>query len=217
MFKIIRRLTLLAALACGLPLRADQVVMQNGDTLHGTVLSVSTNTLVLQNENLGRVALPRAKVTAIVLGNGTAKAGTSLSAAVQASLPMTGPATDQTNSTADLTSALRGLSGQTNLVQQVEAQFLSPAGPEAVSKFNDLLNGLSTGKIDMNDLRAQAQSAADQLRSLKQGTGPEDSGEVDAYLAILDDFLKETAPANAATSPVSPPTNAPPAASPTGP
>jgi hypothetical protein len=217
MLKLISGITLLTALACGLSLRADQVKMQNGDILHGAVLSVTTNELVLQNENLGRVALPRAKVAAIILGTSSSKPSAPLSATAWARLPKSIPAETGTNSNNNLNSALRGLSNQTNLIQQVEAKFLAGADPAAVTRFNQLLDGLSTGKIDMNDLRAQAQSAADQLRSLKQGLSPDAGGEVDAYLAILDDFLKETAPANAATPPVSPTTNAPPAGSPAKP
>lgn len=201
MMKSIRWMPLLACLALGLRLQADQVVMQNGDTLNGTVLSVSTNVLVLQNENLGKVTLSRTRVANIVFGSGTAKA---------ANLPAPVTAAARTDSTPDLTSALHGLRDQTNLIQQVQSQVLGSAGPGAIGKFNDLLDGLSTGKIDMNDLRAQAQAAAEQLQSLKKDLGPGDSAEADSYLAILNNFLQETAPANVTVNSASPPTNAPP-------
>ena len=200
MMKTIRWMSLLAL---GLRLRADQVVMQNGDTLNGTVLSVSTNVLVLQNENLGKVILPRAKVANIVFGSGMAKA---------ASLPTLGPAASRTDSTPGLTSALRGIRDQTNLIQQVQSQVLGSAGPGAIIKFNDLIDGLSTGRIDMNDLRAQARAVAEQLQSLKKDLGPGDSVEADSYLAILNDFLQETATTNVTANPASPSTNATPAA-----
>src|SRR5580698_9290740 len=48
--------------------RADEVVMQNGDILNGEVLSMNTNTLVLQDDNLGTVTLTRTKITTIVFG-----------------------------------------------------------------------------------------------------------------------------------------------------
>jgi hypothetical protein len=202
MMKSIRWMPLLACLALGLRLQADQVVMQNGDTLNGTVLSVSTNVLVLQNENLGKVTLPRSKVANIVFGSGMAKT---------AGLPVPVPAASRTGSAPDLTSALRGLRDQTNLIQQVQSQVLGSAGPGAIGKFNDLLDGLSTGKIDMNDLRAQAQATAEQLQSLKKDLGPGDSAEADSYLAILNDFLQETAPTNIAANSTGPTTNAVPA------
>ena len=202
MMKTVLWMTLLACLAPGLPLRADQVVMQNGDTLNGTVLSVSTNALILQNENLGKVSLPRAKVANIVFGSGMAKV---------VSLPVPVPAAPRTSSAPDLTSALHRIREQTNLIQQVQSQVLGSAGPGAIGKFNDLLDGLSTGKVDMNDLRAQALAAAEQLQSLKKDLGPGDSAEADSYLAILNDFLQETAPTSITANSGNPSTNAPPA------
>jgi hypothetical protein len=53
--------------------------------------------------------------------------------------------------------------------------------------------------MDMNGLRAEAQSAADQLRSFKKEMGSNTTGELDDYLKILDQFLKDTEPANAGT------------------
>jgi hypothetical protein len=105
-----------------------------------------------------------------------------------------------TNSASDLTAVFRGIRDQTNLIQQVKSQILGPVNPEAENKFDEMLDGLSTGKIDLNDLRQQAQSAADQLRSVKKELGPDDSGEVDSYLAILDQFLQEAVPVNATTN-----------------
>ena len=49
---------------------ADQVEMQTGDRYFGNVLSLSSNILVLQNEVLGTVRLPRDKVSLITLGSG---------------------------------------------------------------------------------------------------------------------------------------------------
>jgi hypothetical protein len=191
--KTIRLMIIFATCAMGTfqPLLADQVVMQNGDKYSGKVLSLTTNALVLQNENLGNITLPRSKMTAIILGTGTA---------TSSNLPIRQSITSSTNTASDLSAALPGLRSQTNLIQQVQSQILGSAGPEATTKFNELLDGLSTGKIGLSDLRAEAQSAADQLRSLKKDLGPDASGEVESYLVILDGFLKETAPLNATTN-----------------
>jgi hypothetical protein len=207
MIKTIQRMIIFAAFALGLPLRADQVVMQNGDTFNGTVLSVATNVLVLQNENLGIVTLPRVKVTAVVFGAGTTTTAAPRPAPSWGGLLIPGTAASPTNSAFDLTAVFRGIRSQTNLIQQVESQVLGSANPDAINKFNELLDGLSTGRIDMNGLRAQAQSAAEQLRSLKSGLGPDASGEAESYLAILDVFLQETAPVNVTTNRAA--TNAP--------
>jgi hypothetical protein len=200
MTKDIGWMTLAAALAlCPLAfLRADQVVMQNGDTYNGKVLSVTTNAVVLQNDNLGSVTLARSKITSISFENRTAKG--SSQAASSTGIQIGQPVTAQTNASSDLTTALHGIGDQTNLIQQVQSQFLGSAGPDAVNKFNELLNGLSTGKIDLNGLQAEAQSAADQLRSLAKDLGPDTSGVMDSYLAILDNFLQEAAAANVPTN-----------------
>ena len=82
----------------------------------------------------------------------------------------------------------------------MQKQFLSGAGPEANNKFNELLGGLMSGKLSLDDIRAEAKTAADQLRALKREGGEETGFATDAYLAILDHFLKETAPSGSATN-----------------
>ena len=203
----VKTIRLAAAWAVFLSARlcADQVVMQNGDVLNGAVLSADTNHVILQNENLGEVMLSRAKIRRISFSSAVASAAPA-EPAISTNVPEPGLA--QTNS--DLATMLRGLSGHTNLIAAVQSQFIGSGNPEAVKQFNDLLSGLGSGQMDINGLRQQAQSEADQLRSLKKDLGPGESVEVDGYLAILDEFLRETAPANAATNPAiaAPQTNA---------
>jgi len=99
----------------------------------------------------------------------------------------------------------RGIGDQSNLVQQVEAQVLgSSASPAAVNKFNELLDGLSTGKIDMSELRAEAQSAADQLQEYKKEMGPDAGEEVNSYITVLNHFLNETAADGTSTNSTTP-------------
>jgi hypothetical protein len=180
------------ALGATVPARADQVLMRNGDRYHGQILSITTNSLVLQSEVLGTVKLPRGKVTAISFGSGVA---TNFSVpAPPATSTVSVPPAAQTNLSLDLSAVLRGLQTQTNLIQQVETQYLGAAGPEAKDKFNQLLNGLGSGQITLTNLCVEAKSAADQLRALKRELGQDAGSEVDAYLAILDNFLKETMP-----------------------
>jgi hypothetical protein len=169
---------------------ADQVVMQNADRYNGKVLSVTTNTLVLQSEILGTVTLPRGKVASISLGS-VAPANSGQPAAV---VPPRTPAVLKTNAASELSTQFRQLGTETNLLQQVQSQFLASAGPEANARFNRMINDLSTGRMDINGLRAQAQSAAAQLRSLQKEAGADDTGTLDMYLSVLDSFLKETAP-----------------------
>jgi hypothetical protein len=57
-----------------------------------------------------------------------------------------------------------------------------------------------TGKLSVDDIRAQAKAAADQLRQLQQESGEDAGFAASAYLSILDHFLRESAPTNAATN-----------------
>ena len=70
-----------------------------------------------------------------------------------------------------------------------------------------------SGKLSVDDIRAQAKTDADQLRTLKRDTGEDAGFATGTYLAILDHFLKETAPSSStsnapASSPASKPSPA---------
>lgn len=178
------------------PLHADQVQMQNGDQLFGRVVSMSGDTLTLQSEVLGTLKLPRAKVASVSFGT---NALPPLATQVLTNRPAL-PGAVRTNGTTELADTLKQLRGHTNLVSQVQAQFLAGAGPEANAKFNELLNGLTTGQLNIGDLRSQAQNAAAQLRSAKKDLGGDAGWVLDSYLTILDNFINETADQQA-TSP----------------
>jgi hypothetical protein len=188
-----------AWLLCGPGFRAaaDVVEMQNGDRYVGTVVSMGSEKLILQGDVLGRLELPRNQVALIGLGPNAATNLARLSAPAK---PLAPQAAAGTNAGPDLSKMFRQLGLSTNLIQQVQRQFLSDAGPEAKEKFNELLSGLSTGKLNLNDIRAQAQSAAEQVRALKKELGEDAGWTLDAYLGILDHFLKENAPSGAATN-----------------
>jgi hypothetical protein len=174
--------------------RADQIEMQNGDRYSGAVLSMSPDTVILQSEVLGQLKLPRNKVSTITLGspNNVSRPVASTNN------PAPAPSALATQSTAATAGALQQLGANTNLVQQIRKQFLADAGPKANDKFDELLNGLTTGKLDMNDLRAEAKSAADQLRAMKKDMGGDAGETLDAYLGVLDSFLSQSAPPAAA-------------------
>lgn len=182
------------------PLRmwGDQVELQNGDRYVGQVVSLNTNTVVLQSDVLGTLRLPRSRVAIITLGPGPATNSPALPLPTSAVTPAVSPTS--ANVVTNLSPALRGLSKSTNLIQQVQTQFLSGAGPEANNKFNELLGGLMSGKLNVEDIRAEAKTAADQLRALQRESGEDAGFAASTYLAILDHFLKETAPSGSATN-----------------
>jgi uncharacterized protein len=179
-------------------LQADQVELQNGDRFVGQVLTLNSNTVVLQSEVLGTLRLPRHKVAVITLGAGSVT--TSPALPLPTNSPVRPPSALPTKSATNLSPAFRQLGASTNLIQQVQKQFLSGAGPEANNKFNELLGGLMSGKLSVEDIRAEAKTAVDQLRALQRESGEESGFANDAYLAILDHFLKETAPLGSATN-----------------
>lgn len=172
----------------------DRVEMQNGDRYFGRVLSLNTNTLVMQSDLVGTVHLPRGKVALIVLGvdTPTNAAGARPSPNIRSAAP--------TNTVLDLSGSLRELGANTNFIRQVQAQFLGEAGPEANNKFNEMVAGLISGKLTVNDIRTEAQSAAAQLKDLKRELGEDAGWALDGYLAILENFLRETTTASTVSS-----------------
>ena len=178
-------LTLVALLFFGAArLGADQVEMQNGDRYAGKVVSMTADTVVLQSDILGKVTLPRAKVAGINLAAKGGAVTPSTNQLRRRSLVLT-------NSHTDVARALQQLGADTNLTEQVRKQFLGEAGPVANAKFNELMGDLVTNNFDLTHLRAEAKTAADQIRALKRDGG--DVGEpLDSYLAILDKFLNQT-------------------------
>jgi len=176
-------------------LRADLVVMQNGDSYKGKVLSLNANNLVLQSDVLGTISVPRARIANVSFGtNVVAK-------------PPTTSMSAGSNVAAEVSPALRQLAAHTNLIQTVQSQFLAAAGPEANEKFSQMLNDLTTGKMSIADLRTQAKDVADQLRAVQRESGEDGSFTTDLYLSILDHFVQDAAPAKSATT--NPPAGSP--------
>ena len=176
-------------------LRADLVEMQNGDRYFGKVLSVSADTLVLESEVLGKINVPRKQVASLALGTNAAAPKTATKVAqdsVPTNLPSAAPLPALASTNADLSAAFRDLGADTNIVRQIREQMLG-GSPEAASNYDEMLSGLMSGKLNLSDLRREAKSSADQLRALKRDLGPEAGDSLDAYLDVLDNFLKETA------------------------
>jgi hypothetical protein len=199
------RLLLLLLLSLTTAATADQVHLRNGDRYAGKVLSVNTNSVLLDSPVLGRLTLPRAQVASISFLEttnapalvSTAPASATLSASPAGVAPATGTAPAQG---ASLENVLKELKVNSNVVAQVRGEFLAGATPEANQKFDQMLNGLLTGKLNLGDLRKEAASTADQLRELKQDLGEDAGFAIDGYLAILENFLRQTPPPAAGSS-----------------
>lgn len=184
--------------ATTLPIQADSVLMQNGDRYSGKVLTVTASNLVLQSDVLGIVTLSRAKIANVAFGTNVV-----VNHPPQVlSSPVTNQAALATKTKAadDISASLRQLGAYTNVIEKVQSQFLAAAGPEANEKFGQMLSDLTTGKMTIADLRAQAKDVADQLRALQRESGEDGGITADLYLSILDRFLQDTTPAQRATN-----------------
>jgi len=185
----------------------DQVDMQNGDRYLGKIVSLNGSEVVFQSEVLGTVRFPRAKVSQLTLGT---NAPFRLSATNRPGqlLGVAAVPTATTNSIPELSKLLRQYTTDTNLMQQIEGQLQGSGGSEARAKFNEMMGGLLTGRLNVSDIRREAQSAAAQLRALKRELGDDTGWGLDGYLSILDNFVKETAPAANGPPPASRPADA---------
>lgn len=168
---------------------ADQVNMQNGECYIGKIVTVSNETVIVQSDVLGVLKVPRSKIASITFGTNAVSAPAQAPVVASAQPPK--PAT--TNSSSDLTAAISQLRANPNAMQQVQQQMLAGADPKAAEMFNQMMGGLMNGSLNLDDIRKQAKSAADQLRSAKKELGDDAGFAVDGYLAVLDGFLRETA------------------------
>jgi hypothetical protein len=186
-------------------IRADQLQMLNGDRYTGKILSMSSNTIVLESDVLGKLTLPRNRVSSVMFGATTAtNAAPAVSAPSTAAVPSPNSAATNT----DLSGAFRNLGANTNFIAQVRQQMLTGADPAASQKYDELVSGLMSGKMNLNDLRNEAKASIDQINQLKREMGPQADSSLDSYLSILQNFVNETPPAAAAVSTNSAPTAA---------
>lgn len=166
---------------------ADQVEMNNGDRYIGKVLSLDSTTLVLQSEHLGKLNLPRTNVAVVRFEN--------------KSLITSGINAAQTNKlSADNSGVLGSLGANSNLIQRVQKQFLAGSGPGAQQKFEELVSGLLTGKLSVEDIRSQAKATAEQVRIMRKDMDESSGWALDGYLAILDQFLGQASTATKFTT-----------------
>ena len=176
------------------PLRADRLEMQNGDRYHGKVLSVSADTVVLESDVLGKVSVPRKHVARLVVGAEVQapKAVTNLArTSTSTNEPAATPAVASASTNVDMSAALRNLGANTNVIRQIREQMLAGMPAEA-AKYDEMVSGLMSGRLSLEDIRREAKSAADQLREVKRELGPEVGDSLDAYLHVLDGFLGES-------------------------
>jgi hypothetical protein len=197
--RMLPSLALLCASALTGAVSADQIETTSGDHFTGKVLSVTNDMVLLQSDVLGQVTIPKSKVSSIKMGSAGRAATGSQSVNPGAAYPSTLTTQNTISSTnasavvtTDLGRAIKQLDSDPNAVKKVQEQYLAGTDASTKAKFNELLSGLQTGQIKVSDLRAQAQSAVDQLNSYKKELGPEAGEALNSYLSVLESFLRES-------------------------
>jgi hypothetical protein len=187
---------------------ADQINMQNGERYIGSVVALSNETVVVQSDVLGTLLVPRSKIAAIVFGTNAVATPNQTVVATPKAFGAKSP-TPSASTNQDLTTAIEQLRANTNATRQVQRQvqqqILAGADPQATEMFNQMVDGLMNGSLNVDDIRTKAKSAADQLRAAKKEFGSEAGFAIDGYLAVLDGFLRETETTGSVTNALVPP------------
>lgn len=169
-----RRILFLAAIFGVATARADLLSMVNGDRYHGAIQLVNEKEVHLQSEILGLIKIPRAKVTAIQFGD----------VKEVAPAPAVAPKAAAAGTTNEFVFDPKA-------IEKVQQEFLGTATPEANAMFSEMLQGLSSGKISVNDIRAQAAETLKQLKELQAELGEEgDNPLLATYGSILEKFVR---------------------------
>jgi hypothetical protein len=194
--------------------KADVLELVNGDYYSGTVVSMSRTNIEFKSEMLGKMSLPRNKVQRITLQDPAGISGPAHPAAASgaANATVVVPGTGGTAATAESANSsspqrdaiLRQMTKQgidSDIMDQVRESMFDKPDPKVTSKFEDMMGGYMTGKLSVNDIRAQAQDAVAQIKAM-QSDGSDAAGMLDGYMTILQQFLDESAPAKPKPAPV---------------
>jgi hypothetical protein len=210
-------LAALAALVWVTPTRADLLELVNGDHYSGTVIALTRTNLEFQSDIQGLVKIPRDKIASIKLRDVTPKSIVKVPLSSSSTVPGATNSAVSPNP-ADQTDAviqqMRQQGLDPNMMNQVQQQILGQTSPEATRMFNDTMQGLMAGTINVGDIRAQAQKAIQDIQVAKKDLGGDSSATelLNGYLGILQKFVEETGtpapstpvakPAPSATPPV---------------
>ncbi len=194
---VLRAVLGLCLAAAAMPARADVLELVNGDHYRGTIVSVNQSNVEFQSDILGRITLPRDKVAGMAFRDAAIPQPATATNAAGPSLIMQGtnrlgPASAAAPGDAVLRQ-MRQEGVDPKLVNQVQEQVFGQGDPAAAQKFNELMGGLMTGSLSIADIRAQAQESIQQIKDAKQELGPDVGDMFDGYLAILENFVAESA------------------------
>ncbi|MDB6108454.1 MAG: hypothetical protein JWR69_204 [Pedosphaera sp.] len=206
----------LAALLVAVPARADLLELTNGDHYSGTVIALTRTNLEFQSEVQGLVKIPRDKVAKITLRESAPKPVASVTVTPQPATPAATSAspTKPASQTDAVIQQMRQQGVAPQMMNQIQEQILGKSSPEASRLFNEMVSGLMSGSLDMNNIRTQARNAIKDIQGAKKDLGDDAAtGELlDGYAGILEKFMQETDQPDAEVPAPKPnPTKTPPA------
>jgi hypothetical protein len=163
------------ASAAQMLLLGDIVQCENGDRYTGKVLLVNEAEVRLLNEIHGALTVPRSRVSSIQFQPQGQTNRVSPPAGV------------------GLNATSGGLQIDSAAVQKVQTEILGTANPEANQLFQEMIQGLAGGTLNLGDIRVQAKQTLDQVRELQKDLGDDDTaGLLNSYVSILENFVKQT-------------------------
>jgi hypothetical protein len=194
---------------------ADSVELVNGDLLHGKVVSLDDRELRLVSDIHGAVIITRDKVAAIGLGDrkparppAAAESpddAPEAQAVVRRSVPLGGrPAASTTvpvspGSVQEVVRQLRSQGLTIDNINELQKAFPQLKEQPGVRKyFDEKVEGLIKGDINVEDIRKDAIRVREELRKTAKSLGPDGEKTLNqalgGYIQILDKFIKEAEP-----------------------
>lgn len=162
-------------LAVAPAISGDVVECANGDRYTGKVLLVNETNVQVLNDIHGKLNIPRERVATISFQTAKGTAAATVPAA---------PSLKSEEGTLKIDPAA---------IQQVQREVLGTANPEANQIFQEMVQGLASGKLNVGDVRVRAQETLNEVRQLQQELGDDDTaGLLSSYVSILETFVKNT-------------------------
>ena len=195
-FRLNRAAALIILLAIpALPARCEILLLNNGDQYRGTVLGMNASNVIFQSEIQGRVFLPRNKVAQIILNEAVvAKAATNAAVKPGAgAVVMAGPPTAAGSPSGDsVTEEMRKQGIDPKIINEIQGEIFGKTSPQAAAKYNELMSGVLTGRLGVQDIRAEAQKTINQVKAMKKDLGDDAGDLLDGYVAILEKFVADS-------------------------
>ncbi|MFO1460264.1 MAG: hypothetical protein U1G08_12730 [Verrucomicrobiota bacterium] len=165
--------------------RADVVECDNGDRYNGKVLSMDEKEVKLQNDIAGTITIPRVRIVGIQFRPMPARVANRAltnAAAISAQPPTWDAAA----------------------LERIQNEYLATATPEANQMFQEMVQGMQSGQLNLGDLRARAAATLRDLRAAQKESGEDALGGIlESYGEVLESFLRQTATAVRAAIPQS--------------